>query len=627
MDCFLLNDVIKILNLNEQNSAAYIEYIQTSRGDGLSILVLHGDKYSKFLKLLTEIEQLSTIEEKQKRILDSRLDNLFVSLSKANIGGIKLQTPQADGRWKYFSFVEDAGMSECIIDTSFNFKVKTHGQLDYKEQLKTSLIYFQLGEFDSCISLIQNIISNAKKERNYVVLFTAVFNYNLILNYTNYYRSKQQNEKPDLIDLNSLIKQCFSSNTTQFDLLSSIFIDENNLAAYLVTQEKELEETKSRIRNVKNGGFSFTNQQLVSDTRLLNLVIFAENNNLLLSKNFYFNNSISVLLETIFLKQKGNHTFNRLQLFALIKFMDTEKLKRLLFDDEQKKHIVLYILNHDKNWIINEVLRNLKEAYLKINEMESVAYRYVDNLILILSNVKLEDCDLTILFNDLSEMVHKGKNTINIYTNINRFIGLQYNLFNTKFSENDVSRFIHSILNKLIYSANGYDQHGIKNYISNVFNINANVELIDDQNLIDKLLLHLSEDSSESLIKYENLVFLLSLYNICNQECKGKIKLKVTNQNLSDELESLIFKFMLINMKLLDTTDTETFLAKIKETIQGMIEKESFNSRIYEIDYQIKYATENKILEDYDDKLFDLKNLLDELIQQVNNLHKNLSNY
>lgn len=377
---------------------------------------------------------------------------------------------------------------------------------------------------------------------------------------------------------------------------------------------------------------SINSQRLNSATQLLNLITFAEKNNLLLSKHSYFIKLVHVLIKTIFLiKQRTAESFDRVQLFSLIKYSSTKKIKELLFDQKKSTHLVLSISQSDKTWLIKEVLYNFKCAYLELKNLESNVYSYIDNLIMLLANISLASEEVSAICEDVSEMILKGKNTVNIYININRFIGLQYKSFKTVVPRKSMGKLIKTILNKLIYGSNGHDKLGIQNYSANIFNnFYSDDGIFDDDTLIDELLLNI--DEVNGFDKYQNFIFLLTLYNICTTNCKDKLKgyiLKMP-EGITDKVYNLTSKIILINMKLTNIINNniiEKDIEDMSKILSENLNSGQLDSKVFELGNQMRYFIKNHA--DYPQITLtqEIVDKINQIEEKYNNMNKMMSSF
>lgn len=201
---------------------SYIDCILGINNKPLQLLILSSE-YTELVNILIDIEKLPNIEEKRREIKSLKLYIVLTHLSKANIQGIKLD-PEENGGYRYFSFSENAGIPDNQLNTSFNFDITIKDKSNMSQLLELSLKHYQLGQYTAAIDALDLIVKISSKKRDYFTLYTAVYNFNQIVNLTNYYLCKKE-DKPSCTNLKNLINQSCSYNSQQFELMHNIFID------------------------------------------------------------------------------------------------------------------------------------------------------------------------------------------------------------------------------------------------------------------------------------------------------------------------------------------------------------------------------------------------------------------
>ncbi len=98
------------------------------------------------------------------------------------------------------------------------------------------------------------------------------------------------------------------------------------------------------------------------------------------------------------------------------------------YDNESSKKGKFQISEENKIWLLESVIPNVVNQYLKskipFNRFES----YIENSLFLLSLSKLSQEEVDSVFKIIKRIVSEGNNSIGIFQSINLFLGVQYNL-------------------------------------------------------------------------------------------------------------------------------------------------------------------------------------------------------
>ncbi|MER1938638.1 hypothetical protein KC826_15585, partial [Proteus terrae] len=234
----------------------------------------------------------------------------------------------------------------------------------------------------------------------------------------------------------------------------------------------------------KNGGIAFSYDEFKTRDKLYPYVYFILGNVILIEEYtevktlFEFN----ILASLEHYLSEGRFYVNKIDLFILIKYCNTKKIKNLLadlikdkkiisasrFDRRELYHIKIYLLNTLSNICDLMDLKNKDSIYTTSIE------RWTNNLLLLLGCVQWNQNQLKMIINSLIPLLECRTNNIEIYESIQTF--LTVNEFLYQESHPDMLKILDVMLEKInTGQLNGYDQYIIRsNVLRNIYTLSGN---------------------------------------------------------------------------------------------------------------------------------------------------------
>lgn len=266
------------------------------------------------------------------------------------------------------------------------------------------------------------------------------------------------------------------------DLVGMLEFNEIYKAYYQFDVESKKNLGYAQIR--KNGGMVFSDDEFKTRAKLYPYVYFILGNEILIEEYteikrlFEFN----ILSSLEYYLSEGRFYVNIIDLFILIKYCDTKKLKEFLvcltkdkiiisastIDKKSSYHIKRYLLNTLVNICNLMSLKNKNSIHTTSIE------RWTNNLLIILGCVQWSSNQLKTIINSLIPLLECRTNNINIYEDIQTL--LTVNEFLYQKSHPDMLKILDVILEKInAGELNGYDHHIIhSNVLRSIYILSKN---------------------------------------------------------------------------------------------------------------------------------------------------------
>lgn len=573
----------------------------------------HLSIYKRFVEILKRIDKGEPP--------DHKLIKIFEILSKANIKGVMISDTDIQSTPKEYipilNYIDKKAIDSTAIYFDFDFNGFVNSSNEISDLLEFAYKNYQLSEYEKVYSILEEVITACLKQRNYTLLFIAMFNKNVMLRRIKY-------------SLNPNIRKDKYLNIQEYNLKEKLnelpkdlqlalepvynFIDFSFIYQYAYTISKELKSKEDSKETIMSGGFVYSADFYKLPSKHENFILFVLRNKLMIEyyAEFFSINKDFVNISIVRQAQNESTLLNKVELFSCIKYIKNKDLKILLkefYSSESDKKGKMQISDENKAWLINVVFENIVDIYIESNPVFNKIEPCVENLIFILSLVKLTEQEIEKVFKLILKLVKDAKIAQGVYESINLFIGIQYGLYKTEINKEHLLSFIENIINKFVYKkSNGYEYRALtRNEIPNLYWHAKNREAIfKNKNLIEKLLVELKTLPISDKIDFCQSL-LLNIYHISDETIKGKIKafmLKIDSTKEKELYKHLIFEFALI---INDFKTLSSALIKSLNEYLKQFEDKSFSSILYTLDAQIDYLIKEKKLvkqlKEYSDKI------------------------
>ena len=557
--------------------------------------------YKEFVHILKE--------QDKNDIINNSLKSIFDILKKANINGIIITEDDIKISQKKYIVIDDflnnvKDITESIY-FDFDFNQKDKSKNDIYELLNYSFLLYQLEEYEKAFEFIEKTILKCLKQKNYTLLFIAMFNKNILLRHLKYGLHQDRDKYKNIQEYN--LEEKF--NELPKDLQKALkpiydFINSCYLYKYAYKISEELKKKEDAKKTIESGGFIFNSNITESPSEHKNLISFVLRNGIMIENFNEFKTINKYFLKITIIRQiqLEKIKFNKIELFSAIKYLTNKELKQLLIDfykynsDSKGK---FDISTPNKEWLISRAFPNIVNNYIESKNPFNIFEKYLENILFILSLIKLTDKQTKELLEIFNKIIDKARNTIGIYQSINLFFGNQYNLYKLEIDRDSLLNLITTIINKFVYKQyNGHEFHSItRNEIYNLYGYAREKKVIfKDVNLTDKLISACKELPIEEQIHISQS-FLLSIYDIASEEIKTKLKnyiLNIDSIKIKDKHDYLIFELNLI-IKDLKPFDKKNVI-ELLEYFEQFKDSKTFSSVWYTLNNQIDYLINEKNL-------------------------------
>lgn len=582
--------------------------------------------YNKFRKILNNYNEKYSNEIKEK------ISIVVTIFKKANIDGyIKvsdkdiIQSARNNNEFGLFiseKRINNIEKSVCNFDFD-DFEVKEN---DIKQLMQKVFFHYQKYEFLKAFNLNEKIIKLCLKQKNYIDLFFAMFNHNiLIMNLKKYldnigsdkeYKTAgeawQYNIKPFNLD-----EKFYELPKTIQKVLSEIkpFVNYNYLYKFVSEVEDELDKKVKQKKAIEN------NSNMTWDTNVTrnysnqkNLIHFVLNNFIMIERNYQFLIINKKLTKISLIRQMQNEyfTLDKMELFATIKYIKYKDLVELISEFE---NFNLKIEAKVLNWLSIKVFPNIVKLYIANHEVLYSRFgNELKSIFYICRFIKLNKKQLQSMIEQVKILINSKKLNIDTYEQINEFINSQENI-----QKDDLIDILEMMIDKIICNkANFYDYHVIEN--NNLWS--PFKHLVDKEisysniSLIRKFLNELKDFDIKQKIQLSQ-GFLINIYLISNGEIKKIIKEFISNINfdgLNNYGLKISFKLFLAIEKFIEID--EIFIEELKKYPERDKDNLYFLGRITG---QIRHLVKEM-------KVEDLKELLEKLLKTIDRVNESQKN-
>jgi hypothetical protein len=510
--------------------------------------------YGKFKEIIKKEGLLKEITE--------NIEKIFSMLLKANIDGIILSEDIVSPK-QYSSFnmsYQQSNSAQNLL-CNFDFDDFEANENDIKELMKKAFFYYQKYEFLKAYKLNEKIIKLCLKQQNYIQLFLAMFNQNILLSrikhpgyldddgsdkkYKSVTETWQYQIKPYNLD-----EKFYELPKTVQNILHEIkpFVSYDYLYRFASEVDDELNKKIKQKKDIEfNNVMTFDTNVTRNYSKHKNLIHFVLNNFIMIEQNSEFMAINKKLIKISLIRQMQNGYFalDKLELFVVVKNIAYKDLVEFIAEFE---NFELKIKPINLNWLVVKVLPNIVNLYNENKNLYSHFSNELRNVLHLCSLENLNQKQLSIALEQIRILIN-GKNiNIGLYEQINDFIDSQESI-----NQNDLINIIEMMIGKIIYNkGNAWDYRVIEdNYFWSPFKHLGNQNIsYDNMELIEKFLQELNKFNNKQKVQLSQ-GFLFNLYLISNEAIKSLIKNFMLNINIDVINES--------NLKNSDINNTQDF--------------------------------------------------------------------
>ena len=584
--------------------------------------------YKKFREI--KIKDLS-IQDREK------IYKIYSILKKANIDGIIITSDDLHISGKKYLplpnsiFIDKSLQRQC----NFNFNNIEINEYDIKQLMMKAFSYYQKYEYVKAHNIIQKVISLCFKQKNYIQLFFAMFNYNtLLLNIKfDYTIPDEISEKYKKLKSYNLDESFYELPKAIQKVLKDVkpFLSYDYLYKFIFEIDEELKKKQIQKKNIEEkNGFTLDSNTTRNYSKQKNLILFVLNNYIMIEKSQEFCSIQQKLIQISLIRQIQNDylTLDKMELYSAIKYIDNKDL-RDIFNNFNKE---FRILDKNTNWLVSKVLKNLITLYTEnIKPLFHPFENELRNTILILSKQELKIFQSKKILENFYILIEKGIPDLELYELINSLIYNQKNMENK-----ELMKMLELMIHKFII--NKYDIFHNETLFDNKFyapfdHILKGNNKFDNIDLIKRFLEDLKKYQIKEQIKISQ-GFLFNLYLISNQKIRKLLKdfilsidlQKLHISNLSNIDINNIQNFNFSDMKNYDLGISfklflaiQEFIDINKEFIKEIEEyPEKAKNNYFLIGYitsQIRYLVEKKNIKE-------LESLLQMLSNKINSINE-----
>ncbi len=589
----------------------------------------HKEFYDEFLKVC------KPCKETEEPIFYSEIqENIIKILSKANIEGIYFGDSFQPKDYILFSNKYKTEIMTFEKLLSFDYNIARLYPFDEVRQLlyQCNCLY-NLHEYEEAFELCERLIKILLKSRELDYYFIVLWNYNTILKKLKYgFRTNRKNgQKISLGNENPYQNLEFKDIDKEYNRLPTPLrnrykeiyrvLGNKWIFSTLAKSYNMLHELRERFENVQRGGFYGSNLAPIDYVTHASLTLFIFENFILMEDYNEFKKTHINFIEASFMRGIQNNKktvyLSYIEIYSLIKYYKNKAFSAYLekyYQDFLNETMSFVLEDEQQKWIVERVLKNCINYCRKATDVQVSATftEYISNILTLLKYVKLDSEMLSTVINELLELIYNARNQITLFSIINSFFTIQYNLFyhnsEKSFPSQDAINIYKALLQKFIANNNNlYELEAIRsNSLSSIISISLVTKYsFDDITLIKRFIQKLKdmgkeekkflnnghidnfETSKQVSIEIElSLMVLLSLYQIGKDDCRKIIKEYILTQEELKEKEPN--KYTLIEYKLwLTYNNIYSFekdeLKNILIYFEGKKQENSFDSRIYSL--------------------------------------------
>lgn len=495
------------------------------------------ETYSKFFDILNEEEKRAKYMYKLYYIFSCFISSGVVLIknknSLINILDMLPNKEQENIKNNFYNFISfSSNMPKILFEfLTHNHKSEDDGDNTHKRPNKNIELFEKLS-----LDVVNNLI-----RRRYLSAMISKFNKSIIAKklanssdvdkqLQNKFRKEQNNDfTNELINNNNYPNSYKRHLKSLVDLLGFKSIYKFYYESVIDNEEHlSLEESK------KNGGFGFTDKELRSNDRLIQLLKFCANNNIALDSYSEFQNLMkSYAIGKIKIhKVREKFKLTQVDLFILIKYFKFNELwdvltkNILVFVKEEPKEgngSNIFFLSEEEKSYLKDTFNNLSKLFSEYGHyfyLNIVTSSFL-NLIMLISLVRWNKDELNYFIDKIKSIFTNVNIPLNYINAINYFVLIQYELYKTnspKFLELIdcvLEGFISGKFKVPFYQRINDDLQSIYRYSY------VNNTSYTNKKLVKKALSSIENDFDDPKMKrYFFQKFLLPVYQIANEEIK-----------------------------------------------------------------------------------------------------------
>jgi hypothetical protein len=515
---------------------------------------------------------------------NEKLEAIFEILNRAGIKSILLDVDEK-GNEDYIDFGDcfvsgEPDFFENII--GFNYSDTSSDLTDpIMKMIDSAFILYQQEQYEKIIPLLDEIIAECRSRRRWILLFIAMHNKNIILRHIRYFLFSNKYDSLKEYDLTEeyekLPEEIKITVAPIYD-----FLQFNDLYKLFFSLSRDLTEKEGHIKTRKSGGIVFGSDGGKNSRQQENLLRFVIGNKIMIENYREYRDIHRKILSIRFTEQALDNTIemSRIELYAAIKYFDNRALKELfrecLPDNENDDYKKITVNDDDKKWLVKNVFVNILDQYLNSKYVFSAIETHIRNTLFLMSFVEFDESVINFILDKINNIVACSRNSINIYEEIELFLGLQYELFLPDFDANLFVKIIGSVIGKIIKREwNIYERYSFTNNgLRNIFGYAKKQQAVFvDEKAIRQIILEIS-DFREKEKKQIVSTILLNIFLIGSDTVKQIIKDYVLTIDNSMNIDSnIIFELNLdiVGLKKLDEIVIEKigkYLAKYEVATQ-----------------------------------------------------------
>ena len=396
----------------------------------------------------------------------------------------------------------------------------------FKESIIYSIIYYF--KDISIVELLYNKMNN-KKEKKIV----------------------DNNKIENNIDLQILLSEI------QFQFIID-YLNENN-CFYLYLNQFDLAYIKTVNNSIKDNKLRMSLNNIIIKNSLRK-ILYTSNDYLLFVLNIKYNNSLSIICNSLFNKLIINLSHKDIILLYKIIF-DFQQLLLNIFPNNQSISLKNEKIENDVNFKSTGIIVNIKSSSINENEnnnFDKINNKYIlDNIDSIVSEINIESINITLLEDDIINYGNMNNNYYYPFLNINLNKGMiDYELNNNTIENYPFSKFNSNCNLSLNYYNDIYKiwepvTEDLIIRLDYILKKEKN-NLVDNYNFeINKLILNISELFINTLlIKLDSWIYKLTnqIYFIKILKNHKKIKYNIPKENIV--LKYIIYNYTDLNVNI-----------------------------------------------------------------------------
>lgn len=542
-------------------------------------------------------------------------------LSKANIIGI-ITSRNENGSYQYKSFADICDYNESQL---LNFDFSPKKSTDFLYNLLESIICLaELGQTQEAFEKNKELISYCEKTRNYIYLFIGFFNHDQLLYQLRFSPKKTR----DLVQSEQAhpIENLYTTlpKTIQRDYIDLYhFLTLRDLYKMHFDISKDVETKEEHVDIIEKGGMAFSSDDGKSLSRLKNLIEFALENGIYIENQSSFRKICQKYVRISILQQHDRKkiSLDKIELYACIKYHSFDELRHQFETNQKQSKGRPFDLDSTLlNWLVDDALKNCVNHF--IHEYRSIFYAhfdgYIENILYLLAHNELPKDIITKIWENVNNLVDKASNTLTIFSAINRFTAIQWNLYKKSFDAKQIIALLENLLKKFIFKKmNVHEERALSwNSLCNLYACGHYLQSKFTNKAIILQVIQIIDNfpQNEKITFIQNV--LLELYQISDKKCQKEIKQYTTKRAFvePDQFDSLLL-FVNYHLHL-----TALGLEKDKNETRQMVENilQKYPSNVFYNSIQ----TTLSLLEFLQNKDSSFSSIYKKVQQKVNSLNK-----